>query len=80
MKYTDLDYAAYDLYVKAVEKNPYRSDSFDFEHFGGINDSFVGYIDEFVEWRSRHDNNMKLYYDNANIKMRKQKLKKLKKL
>lgn len=81
MKYTDLDYVAYDLYLKAVEKNPPRSiDIYGKMSVFEIDDSYVGNMCGFVEWSGKHYNNMKFYYDGAILELRKQKLKKINKL
>jgi len=72
MIYSDLDYAAYDMYVKAVENNKY-----DYLEYGSIGTDFIGHLDNFVEWHGRHYNNLRYYYDLAKIKLRKEKLQKL---
>jgi hypothetical protein len=70
MKYTELDYVAYDLYVKST-------------HDVLTKTTFTPSIADMTTFMSvskRHPNNIhiKRLYDNAKIELRKQKLKKLK--
>ena len=69
MKYTELDYIAYDLYVK----------SYDFHLTKTTFTPIVADIKTFISVSERHPNNIhiKNLYDNAKIELRKQKLKKL---
>jgi len=73
MKYTDLDWFAYKLYLDAVNeiKNNVRNN---IPVRFIIDDYFVGKLDEFIEYHKKISITASIYYDKAKIKLRKKKV------